>query len=202
MAERKLIVLDPGHGQFGNPHTTCEGYYEGTQNFILAGYLADELKARGFEVMLTRNKVEDNPSLEERGKMAGENSALMFLSLHSNAPGASNDPEYYKSIRGAETYYSVSDEENNAKIARALNSAVVAAMNTPDRGIKTRRLPANPELDYYGVIRAAAGSGCKAAFLVEHGFHTNPADSEFLRDDASLRKLAAAEALVIASFFA
>ena len=84
----KIIVLDPGHGQFGNPHTTRQGFYEGTQNFILATHLREMLLARGFDVRMTRECVEDNPSLEERGRMAGELGAVMFLSIHSNAPGA------------------------------------------------------------------------------------------------------------------
>ena len=63
--KRGPVVLDPGHGQFGNPHTTKEGFYEGTQNFILASFLKKELEARGFEVLMTRNRVEDNPELAD-----------------------------------------------------------------------------------------------------------------------------------------
>lgn len=195
---KKLIILDPGHGQFGNPHTTREGFYEGTQNFILASHLKNELLSRGFDVKMTRERVEDNPSLEERGKMAGETGATMFLSIHSNAPGGDPRSERYPRIRGVETYYSITDEQRNSVIARALNDAVVAVMNTEDRGIKTRRYPDRPDWDYYGVIRSAAQSGCTAAFLIEHGFHTNPEDSEFLQNDACLCKLAIAEADVIA----
>ena len=136
-----LIILDPGHGKTGNPHTTKAGYYEGTQNFVLSQYLRDELVARGFDVKVTRETVDDNPELAERGSMAGRLGAKMFLSLHSNAPGASRSPEEYARVRGAETYYSVTDEEGNAPIARALNDAVVRTMGTLDRGIKTRRHP-------------------------------------------------------------
>ncbi|MGI6166863.1 MAG: N-acetylmuramoyl-L-alanine amidase [Eubacteriales bacterium] len=192
-----LIVLDPGHGQFGNPHTTKEGFYEGTQNFILACLLKNELVMRGFEVFLTRRRVEDNPTLEERGRLAGESGAILFLSLHSNAPGTAATPERYPRIRGAETFYSVSDEAGNIPIARELNNAVVKVMNTEDRGIKTRRHPDNPELDYYGVLRNSAQSGCRRAFLIEHGFHTNPEDSAFLQDTESLARLTKAEAEVI-----
>lgn len=198
---KKLIVLDPGHGEFGNPHTTREGFYEGTQNYVLATHLRDELINRGFEVKVTREAVSDDPSLEQRGSMAGKNGAVMFLSLHSNAPGSSASPERYPRIRGAETFYSITDEERNSVIARALNDAVVATMNTEDRGIKTRRYPDHPDWDYYGVIRAAAQSGCHAAFLIEHGFHTNPEDSAFLQDEQCLIRLAAAEADVIARIF-
>ncbi|MBP5270689.1 MAG: N-acetylmuramoyl-L-alanine amidase [Clostridia bacterium] len=198
---RGIIVLDPGHGQFGNPHTTKEGFYEGTQNFILASFLKEELEKRGFEILMTRNRVEDNPELAERGELAGKNGAVLFLSIHSNAPSSSIGPEKYPLVRGVETYYSVSDLEGNAPIARALNDAVVKTMNSTDRGIKTRRYPDNESLDYYGVIRAAAGSGCNRAFLIEHGFHTTPEDSAFLQDTGCLAYLAAAEAEVIDSLF-
>ena len=195
---KKLIVIDPGHGQFGNPHTTREGFYEGTQNFILSTHLKNELILRGFDVIMTRECIEDNPSLEERGSIAGRLGAAMFLSIHSNAPGGDPKSERYSRIRGVETYYSITDEQRNSVVARALNDAVVAVMKTEDRGIKTRRYPDRPDLDYYGVIRAAAQSGCTAAFLIEHGFHTNPEDSAFLQDEACLSLLAAAEADVIA----
>ena len=198
---RGIIVLDPGHGQFGNPHTTREGFYEGTQNFILASFLKNELEALGFDVRMTREKVEDNPDLVERGSMSGKLGAVMFLSIHSNAPGGNPSEERYSKIRGAETFYSVSDCEGNAPIARALNDAVVRTVGTEDRGIKTRRYPDNDSIDYYGVLRSAAASGCRRAFLIEHGFHTNPEDSAFLQNSECLAKLAKAEAEVIDRWF-
>ena len=201
MNNRGIIVLDPGHGQFGNKHTTRDGFYEGTQNFILASFLKNELEAIGFEVKMTREKIEDNPELSERGSMSGKLGAVMFLSIHSNAPGGNPADERYSKVRGAETFYSVSDCEGNAPIARALNDAVVRTVGTEDRGIKTRRYPDNESVDYYGVLRSAAASGCKRAFLIEHGFHTNPEDSAFLQDSECLAKLAKAEAEVIDKWF-
>ena len=198
---RGIIVLDPGHGQFGNKHTTRDGFYEGTQNFILASFLKNELEVLGFDVRMTREKVEDNPELAERGSMSGKLGAVMFLSVHSNAPGGNPSDERYPKVRGAETFYSVSDCEGNAPIARALNDAVVRTVNTEDRGIKTRRYPDNDSIDYYGVLRSAAASGCKRAFLIEHGFHTNPEDSAFLQNSDCLARLAKAEAEVIDMWF-
>ena len=198
---RGIIIVDPGHGQFNNKHTTRDGFYEGTQNFILGSFLRDELVSLGFEVIMTRNAVEDNPSLEERGSSAGKNGAVLFISLHSNAPGGNPSDPHYPTVRGVETYYSVSDAEGNAPIAKALNSTVVEVMDSLDRGIKTRRHPENEGIDYYGVLRASAASGCKRAFLVEHGFHTNPEDSLFLQTEECLRRLAKAEAAVIDRFF-
>ena len=195
-----LIVIDPGHGEKGNPHPTREGFSEGPQNFILGCHLRDELESRGFEVKMTREKVTDDPSLQERGQLAGKNGAILFLSLHSNAPGTEAGDRYSK-IRGAETFYSVTDPERNADLASRLTEAVVKTMGTSDRGIKTRRHPDNEDWDYYGVIRASAQSGCKTALLIEHGFHTNPEDSAFLQSDECLSRLAASEAEVIDKFF-
>ena len=198
---RGIIVLDPGHGQFGNKHTTRDGFYEGTQNYILASFLKAELEAIGFDVRMTRERVEDDMGLVERGAMAGNLGAVMFLSIHSNAPGGNPGEERYAKIRGAETFYSVSDCEGNAPIARDLTDAVVRTMQTENRGIKTRRYPDNESVDYYGVLRSAAASGCKRAFLIEHGFHTNPEDSAFLQNSECLAKLAKAEAEVIDKWF-
>lgn len=194
---RGLIVLDPGHGACGNQYPIMPGTYEGTQNFRLAVHLKAELEARGFEVCLTRNQVEDDPSLEQRGRMAGERGAILFLSLHSNAPGSATPPERYSLVRGSEAYYSLADEERNAQLARALNHAVVQTMHTEDRGVKTRSYPDQPGVDYYGVLRHSAASGCKTALLIEHGFHTNPDDAAFLSNEDCLARLAAAEADVL-----
>ena len=198
---RGLIVLDPGHGQFGNPHTTREGYYEGTQNFILANALKAQLEKHGFEVLTTRPNIEDNPDLEERGKLAGDNCAILFLSLHSNAPGSATPPEQYAAVRGSVTYYSISDPVRNADLATRLNNAVSACMNTSNRGIKTRTYPDRPDLDYYGVLRHSVHYGCTCAMLIEHGFHTNPEDSAFLQSTECLERLARVEADIIDDFF-
>ena len=133
--------------------------------------------------------------------MAGENRAIFFLSLHSNAPGSATPAEQYAAVRGAVTYYSISDPVRNADLATRLNNAVSACMDTTNRGIKTRTYPDRPDLDYYGVLRNSVRYGCTCAMLIEHGFHTNRFDAEFLTDDACLARLACAEAEVIDKFF-
>ena len=198
---RGIIVLDAGHGQFGNPYPDIEGAYEGTRNFVLAGLLKKALERKGFEVLLTRENIEDNPSLEERGRLAGERGALLFISLHSNAPGGATTPEAYKSVCGCEVYYSMADEAFNAPLALALCEAIAVCIDTPNRGAKTRTYPDQPGVDFYGVLRNSAAYGCKRAFIIEHGFHTNPHDAAFLNDDACMARLAETEAQVIDGWF-
>ncbi len=194
-----IIVLDPGHGQYGNKHTVTEGFFEGTQNFKHANMLMELLRERGFTVYTTRESIEDNPSLEDRGRLAGERGADMFISIHSNAPSLS--APNYAEVRGVETYYSLSDPENNKKIAKRLNDAVVLAMNSIDRGIKTRAHPEIDGADFYGVLRSSAKHGCRCAFLVEHGFHTNAEDSAVLESDEGLMRIAKAECDVLCELF-
>ena len=78
-----------------------------------------------------------------------------------------------------------------------LHAAVVETMGTVDRGVKTRTYPDQPGINYYGVLRHSAAYGCPTAFIIEHGFHTNPEDAAFLSSDECLDKLAQAEAEAI-----
>lgn len=198
---RGLIVLDPGHGGEANAYPAAEGFYEGIQMYRLAGMLRDELTDLGFTVVVTRSGIADRPDLPVRGSLAGALGAKAFLSLHSNAAPSGAPEEEYALKRGAETYYSVADPEGNEAIAAALSAAAAAAMDTPDLGALTKVQAEDPTKDRYGVLRAAAESGCPRAFLIEFGYHTNPEDAAFLTNDECLAALAKAEAAVIDLYF-
>lgn len=195
------VTIDPGHNGVSNVSPTNKKYIEGVQMFKLAGYLAAALKEYGIESEITRKSVQEDPSLAERGKLAGKNGSNLFLSLHSNAPGANKDGSYDTSISGTYVYYSLTDSKNK-NLADSLGKAIASTMNHTFRGSLTREYSeSHKDWDYYGVIRNAAQSGCKAAFLIEHGFHTNLKDSNFLLSESNLKKLAQAEAKVIADYF-
>ena len=185
------IVLDPGHGQNYNKGAVAP-YYEGNQMFKLAYYLNPELERYGIAVKVTRSKVTDDPALSTRGKMAkGYN---LFLSLHSNAPPA--DAKDYSKIKGTSIYDSVT--RPNKALADALGQAIAKTMGHNFRGTNYRR---GTNGDYYGVLRNAVAVGVPSAILIEHGFHTNPDDCRWLLDDNNLKKLAKAEAEVIAAHY-
>lgn len=197
---KKIITLDPGHGKNGNPSPNNKKYIEGTQMWHLANKLKVALEKYGFEVVTTRPNLTDNPSIATRGKTAGTNGSCMFLSLHSNAPGPNKDGSYSKTATGTRVYYSMTRSANKA-LADLLGNKVSEIMGHYYRGSATKQYPDKPGVDYYGVIRYAAQNGCKCAFIIEHGFHTCVADSNFLLDDANLQKLADAEAKIIAEYF-
>lgn len=195
------VTIDPGHNHISNVSPTDKRYIEGVQMYKLGTFLAEALKDYGIESELTRKNIKNAPDLAERGKLAGKNGSQLFVSLHSNAPGKDKNGRYDPSITGTCVYYSLTDEDNK-KLADELGSAIASKMGHKFRGSLTREYSEErPDWDYYGVIRNAAHSGCKAAFLVEHGFHTCPKDIAFLMSDARLLELAQAEAKVIADYF-
>jgi hypothetical protein len=57
--------------------------------------------------------------------------------------------------------------------------------------------------DYYGVIRSSVSSNSRVeySFIIEHGFHTNKKECEFLMNEENLKKIAVAEAKVFADYF-
>ncbi len=185
------IVLDPGHGQNYNKGAVAP-YYEGNQMFKLAYYLKPELERYGIAVKVTRSKVTDDPALSTRGKAA--KGYDLFLSLHSNAPG--NNASNYSAIRGTSIYDSVT--RPNKALADALGQAIAKTMGHNFRGTNYRR---GNNGDFYGVLRNAIAVGVPSAILIEHGFHTNPDDCRWLLDDNNLKKLAKAEAEVIAAHY-
>ena len=161
----------------------------------LAEFLMVALEEYGFQVTTTRPDITDNPELWERG--AAAKGSAMFISLHSNAPGSAADT----ATTGTVVYYSLTNPYSKP-LADQLGNAVAALMGHQFRGSFTKQYSdEQPNLDYFAVIRASAAAGCKNAVLIEHGFHTNPKDAAFLANDAGLKKLATAEAKIIADWY-
>lgn len=176
------IVLDPGHVKGYNAGAVA-GYHEGTVMFHYANRLADKLRDAGVTVEVTRKNITDNPSLTERGSKA--KGADLFVSLHSNAASAS-------SANGVTVFYSIKrdgDKVHASKLSKEL--AALIRGGTRDRGACTRK--GGGDWDYYTVIQYAVKANCPHVFLIEHGFHSNKEECEWLMKDANLEKMAARE---------
>ena len=81
------VVIDPGHGgsNTGAPGRT-PGAFEKQVTLAVARDLAGELRARGFEVLLTRTH-DEYLTLRERVRLANAAEPDCFVSLHANASG-------------------------------------------------------------------------------------------------------------------
>lgn len=206
------VIIDPGHCT-GYNKGTAAGYYEGNAVFKLAQYLKEELQSGTDQVrvIMTKSTMAENPSVSARGKVAVNNKATVFLSLHSNAVA---DAAKYEKAYGVSVYRSLF-LPNSEDLGKKLADAVVEVMApitgvTYSRGVLTRKSDATGK-DYYGVIRGAVnGAGTvalasvgsvKHAFIIEHGFHTNSRECSFLALDDNLKKIARAEADTIKEHF-
>ena len=190
------ITLDPGHGK--NQNQGCvSGYYESNRVFLLAQYLKSELEQYdGVAVYLTKSSLEQNPDLESRGKTARDNGSSVFISLHTNAASSS--------AVGVVGFHSLK-RPNSKALCEKLCSAAAGVMDTGvtySRGSLTRAYPGYSNLDYYGVIRSAVkSSAVENAFIIEHGFHTNPKECAWLASDSNLKKIAKAEAETLTAHY-
>src|SRR5690242_10068420 len=81
------VVIDPGHGgsNTGAPARVAGGY-EKRVTLAVARALAGELRARGFDVVLTRRR-DEYLTLRERVRRANAAAPDCFISLHTNASG-------------------------------------------------------------------------------------------------------------------
>lgn len=184
------IMLDPGHGQYGNRSPLDSSFYEGTNNYKFALVLKEALLAyEGVEVLMTRNNISEDPSLSDRGAMAVKNGCDVFLSLHSNASSA---PSAY----GVEGYYSISTPDARGLLQGLCN---VTVNNLPGSKVRRVTTKVSDGQDYYGVLRAS--KGIKYSALIEMGFHTNPGELACIRLDEWHKVVAEQMAKTFSDFF-
>ena len=189
------ICIDAGHYGKYNPSTVDKNYYESDMAWKLHNYLKTELEAYGITVITTRPTQGKDLSLSARGRASA--GCDLFLSIHSNA-ASSESPDYAVACCQIDDETTKIDDISQA-IGRKLADTVNVLMGSKGKAQVYKRM-GNYNTDYYGILRAAKEVGTPAV-LLEHGFHTNKANTAFLLKDANLKKLATAEAQVIASYF-
>jgi N-acetylmuramoyl-L-alanine amidase len=198
-ARRKAITvcLDPGHGgkDTGNHTGGFFGRNEKTCVLALAQEVSAQLKAAGFNVILTRTK-DTFLDLDGRPDIANRRGADLFVSLHYNAVASSK-----ASVSGIETYCitPVGASSSNAggrgasygstpanrvegqslQLAYQVQRALTRGLGAPDRGVRRAR---------FAVLRDAQ----MPAILVEAGYMTHPVEGKKIFDAAYRKQTAAA----------
>ncbi|WP_018664631.1 N-acetylmuramoyl-L-alanine amidase [Heyndrickxia acidiproducens] len=173
----KIVVIDPGHGG-KDPGASANGLKEKDIVLKISKYAkaALENNYEGAKVYLTRS-TDVFVELSERANFANKKKADLFVSNHVNAGGGTGFESYvYTSINGGST----------EKMRSAVHYEVKKVYNGfKDRGKKKANL---------AVVRETA----MEAMLLEHLFIDTKKDANFLKSDANLKKVAAAEAKGIA----
>lgn len=194
------ICLDAGHYGKYNRSPVVKEYYESDMVWKLHLMLKKYLEQYGFEVILTRSSQEKDMELTDRGKKA--KGSDLFLSLHSNAASAEN-VDYVVCMYQVDDNCGNMDEQSKVlakKLADCVGNVMGAEAKTWSTQSSKDRDGNGYKDDYYGVLRGAHSVGV-AGVIIEHGFHTNKAQAEWLLKDGNLDKLAKAEAAVIADYY-
>ena len=184
-SSRPVIVIDAGHGGEDGGAVGANGVYEKDVNLSIALFLAEWLRADGYETVLTRSedillydrnsnyhgqkKVQD---LATRRKIAEEYESAVFISIHMNA-----FPEAKYS--GLQVYYSKNDPSSQSLAAEI--QARTRELLLPDNERKIKAAGEN----IYLLNRLAC-----PAVLVECGFLSNPEECERLSTEEYQKKLA------------
>ncbi len=150
----RTVILDPGHGGKDPGATNAYGT-EANYNVKIAGLLKQQLEAKGFKVLMTRNS---NVFLSLQERVARANAikdSAIYISIHFNSggraargietftlspPGVSH---YGSEWKAADNQSRAGNEHDSANIALAtsVHGSVLRRLgkNTLDRGIKRAR---------------------------------------------------------------
>jgi N-acetylmuramoyl-L-alanine amidase len=130
----KTIVIDAGHG---GKHPGTSGKYTTEKNITLKvalklGKLIEE-NLPGVKVLYTR-KTDVFIGLAERAKVATDNHADVFISIHANSLPTETPDARKQSIYGTETYVmGLHKNEENFEVAKRENSVILLEDNYKEK---------------------------------------------------------------------
>lgn len=171
------VVIDPGHGGKDSGAVAEDKTTEKSLTLRLAPRVEAMLRAKGYNVIMTRS-TDEFIALSERAAIANRNNADIFVSIHFNSAGSASPygiEVLYASENDVELKKNAGDQ---TLLAKEVLNAVLRETGANSRGIKNR-----PEL---AVLRRTNMTAC----LIEGGFMSNPAELQKLKNDSYLDKLA------------
>lgn len=171
-----LVCIDAGHG--GSDTGALEnGVAEKDVNLDIALRARALLEDEGYRVIMTREK-DQAVSLAQRCATARSSGAVLVLSIHNN----SRPPD----VQGTTTYY-FQGSAGGERLAASVQSAVVAQIGRPDRGLRPSRL--------YMVRNVDVPSA-----LLEGVFLSDPTEARLSSDPGFRQKIALGVAAGIGSY--
>lgn len=164
----RRIIVDAGHGG-EDPGSIENGLQEKDLNLQAAQYMYKRLQELGIPATIVRDSDETLPKDARIRRILQEigNDNVILVSNHMNAGGG----------EGAEIVYALRNDDTLAKMA--LNN--IGAAGQLMRKVYQRRLPENPNKDYYYILRETGEN--TEPILVEYGFIDNTMDANRLRNN-------------------
>ena len=168
MNNKTLVVIDAGHGGIDSG-AVGNGLEEKDLNLKAARHIYERLQELNVPVVITRTEDEFLPKdkrIERIKTLTNNNPNNILVSNHINAGGA----------EGAEVVYSL---KNNSSFSDLILSNLEKKGQIRRKSYQ-RRLPENPNLDYYYILRE---TNSNEPVLVEYGFIDNKKDAYKLNNN-------------------
>lgn len=175
------IVIDPGHGGSQAGAIGPAGMMEKDINLAVALKLAEMMRKRGAEVILTRS-ADTTLGLTERVALADSIGADILVSVHHNALPDGANP-FADTLGPSTRYY----HPQSRDLAWAVQREIVRALNLPDEGV------------YYDNLALARPPFC-LAILIEAAYIMLPEQERRMSDPRYPERLANAIADGIVAF--
>jgi N-acetylmuramoyl-L-alanine amidase len=191
----KIICIDPGHG--GTAATDSyrkgpTGEREEWINLRVALLVKEMLEKKGAKVVLTRS-ADSTISLDERVRLAMENKADLFLSIHHNATADST-------VNFPIVYYHGNASENQASVDFGKQVAIQLR-----KALFTKNSPVSLVSDHTIFPTAGAsvlrGTYGMPAIIAEASFFTHPPEEQRLKSAAHNQSEAAAFVQALENYF-
>lgn len=168
MKSNTLVIVDAGHGGIDSG-AVGNGLKEKDLTLQAAIYMYNRLEELGIRAVMTRTDDEYLPKADRVKRIMSlynDNPNTLIVSNHINAGGA----------EGVEIVYSINSDST---LANMLLDNIGEAGQIKRKAYQ-RRLPENPNKDYYYIIREI---GNAESVLVEYGFIDNTKDSYKLQNN-------------------
>jgi len=129
--EKKLIVIDAGHGG-KDPGAVFSSVYEKSLNLDIAKRLKKLLTAKGYEVIMTRT-TDKFVELADRAEIANQKGADLFISIHNNSM-----PAGYSGVMTLYSTRDINEDFSSKDLANAVQTRMVKTLGTKDIGARER----------------------------------------------------------------
>ena len=212
-SQKKVIVLDPGHGAAGTGTGRDWGDFvtdEATINYKITTYTKQALEANYANIAVYTTKVSqnENPSLEKRVQYAVDKHADIFVSQHINATGqqiteVNGSLAMVPKLDSSHQYHQEA-AQSSRDLARSILDELVKLgfndMNFQERlSENNTKYPDGSLADYYGIVKRCRENNLPGT-IIEHGFANNRHDALMFNNENMLKKIGEADAKGIASY--
>jgi N-acetylmuramoyl-L-alanine amidase len=188
--EVRTIMLDPGHGG-KDAGASGTRYKEKNLNLAMARQVANLLRARGYNVVFTRND-DSYPTLSQRTALAKQVKADLFVSIHNNATiqktvtgiecflaTPKGTPAIHRQTPEKDSVLNNAYDRYNALLGYEIHRRLIHNTQGKDRGIKYRR------------FQVLSDAPCPA-ILIEGGFLSNDKEEYLLGHPAYQARICSA----------